>query len=167
MTHMNHRYFPDRAVFVVVGCAALMLAACEGSVTQPGVPPDLKHSWEVAFNRGDADAVAALYSPSAELVMSGSAPTHGRTAIRAAIDSMVKSKVKVRIGAEQNVGSGDVAYVYGPYSVVDHEGGVVVDSGTFLEVWRRRAGHWEIDLDVNAAGTPVAAPAGNSGGAAH
>jgi uncharacterized protein (TIGR02246 family) len=144
-----------------------MLAACGGGVTSPGVPPDLKHSWEVAFNRGDADAVAALYSPSAELVMSGSAPIHGRTAIRAAIDSMVKSNVKVRIGAEQNVGSGDVAYVYGPYSVVDHEGVVVVDSGTFLEVWRRRAGRWEIDLDVNAAGAPVAAPAGNSGGAAH
>ena len=36
---------------------------------------------------------------------------------------MIKSGVKVRIGCAQNVGSGDLAYVYGPYSVLAPDGG--------------------------------------------
>jgi ketosteroid isomerase-like protein len=65
--------------------------------------------------------------------------------------------VKLRIGSAQNVGSGDVAYVYGPYSVFDHEGGREVESGTYIEVWRRRAGTWQIDLDINATGPAIPA----------
>jgi ketosteroid isomerase-like protein len=159
-----------RAALMAVGmAAALSLPGCNRSATTPGVPPDLKHSWEVAFNRGDADAVAALYSPNAELVMSGAAPVRGPSAIRAAIDDMIKARLKVHISSEQNVGNEDVAYVYGPYSVVDKAGGRVVETGAYLEVWRRHQGIWQIDLDVNAVGPPIApaATTSTSGAAAH
>jgi ketosteroid isomerase-like protein len=136
---------------------AVLIGACSGGTVSPGVSPELKHTWEVAFNRGDSAAVAALYSPDAALIMSGAAPVKGPAAIRAVIDAMVKSKVKVRIGSEQNVGSGELAYVYGPYSVFDHDGGQVIESGTYLEVWRRRGGTWQIDLDLNAVGPATAA----------
>jgi ketosteroid isomerase-like protein len=144
--------------------AALSLSGCSRSATSPGVPPDVKHSWEVAFNRGDADAVAALYSPNAELVMSGAAPLRGPSAIRAAINDMIKARLKVHIGSEQNVGNEDVAYVYGPYSVLDKADGRVVEAGAYLEVWRRRQGIWQIDLDVNAVGPPIAPAATPSTG---
>ena len=52
----------------------LALAACGDSVVSPGVPVELKHSWEVSFNQGNSAAVAALYSEEAQLVMSGAAP---------------------------------------------------------------------------------------------
>jgi uncharacterized protein (TIGR02246 family) len=144
--------------------AAFLLAACGGGaeVSSPGVSPELKHSWEVSFNKGDADAVAKLYSDRAELVMSGSSPVHGRDAIHKAVDDMIKSGVKVQIGSAQNVGSGDLAYVYGPYSVIEHDGGKIVEAGTYVEVWRRRGGTWQIDLDVNSTGpamTPAVEPA--------
>jgi hypothetical protein len=89
---------------------ALALAACapQGTVS-PAVPPELKHSWEVAFNRGDADTVAALYAADAELVMPGAEAVRGREAIRAAVLDMIKSGVKVAIESQQNVGSGAVA----------------------------------------------------------
>jgi uncharacterized protein (TIGR02246 family) len=135
----------------------LALTACGDSVVSPGVPVELKHSWEVSFNQGDSAAVAALYSEEAQLVMSGAAPVQGKAAIRKAVDDMIKSGVKLRIGAAQNLGSGDIAYVYGPYSVFEHDGGREVESGTYIEVWRRRAGAWLIDLDVNAVGAPVVA----------
>ena len=135
----------------------LALTACGDSVVTPGVPVELKHSWEVSFNQGNSAAVAALYSEEARLVMSGSAPILGKAAIRKTVDDMIKSGVKLRIGTAQNVGSGDIAYVYGPYSVFEHEGGREVESGTYIEVWRRHAGAWQIDLDVNAVGAPVAA----------
>ncbi len=139
---------------LVAAGVVLALSAC-GGVVSPGVSPELKHSWEVDFNRGDATAVAARYSPDAQLVMSGGAPIRGQAAIRAAIEGMVKSGVKVRIGTDQNFGSGDVAYVYGPYSVLEHEGGQVTERGAYVEVWRRRGGVWQIDLDVNAAGPSI------------
>ena len=131
---------------------ALALAGCSGrpGVVSPGVSPELKHSWEVAFNRGDAAAVAALYAEDAQLVMSGSLPARGKAAIRAAVEAMIKSGVKVRIGTDQNTGSGDLAYVYGHYSVLDHDGVKSVEEGSYVEVWRRRGDAWLIDLDVNA-----------------
>ena len=138
---------------VSVGLVASLLAGCaDAATTTPGVSPDLKHSWEVSFNKGDAAAVAKLYSDQAELVMSGSKPVRGRAAIQAAVDEMIKSGVKVRIGSAQNVGAGDLAYVYGPYSVLENEAGRVLETGTYVEVWRRRGGAWQIDLDVNSVG---------------
>jgi ketosteroid isomerase-like protein len=116
------------------------------------MPPELKHSWEVSFNKGDADAIARLYSGQAELVMTGAPPVKGPEAIRAAVEQMIRSGAKVEIGSAQNVGAGDIAYVYGPYAVRDHEGGKVIEQGSFLEVWRKRNGTWQIDLDVNSTG---------------
>lgn len=140
------------AVFFV----SLTVGACGGAgVVIPGVSPELKHSWEVAFNRGDAAAITALYSPDAQLVMSGSPPVHGQSAIKAAVEAMIKSGVKVKIGTDQNVGSGDLAYVFGHYSVLEHDGGKSVEEGSYVEVWRRRGSAWSIDLDVNSVGPAV------------
>lgn len=139
-----------------VGLASFLLAGCGSSeIASPGVAPELKHSWEVSFNKGDAGAVAKLYSDQAVLVMSGSNPVHGREGIHKALDDMIQSGVKVQIGTAQNIGTGDLAYVYGPYSVLDHEGGKEVENGTYVEVWRRRGGTWQIDLDINSTGPAV------------
>jgi uncharacterized protein (TIGR02246 family) len=140
----------------------MMLAGCGSSeITSPGVAPELKHAWEVSFNKGDAGAIAKLYSDRAVLVMSGSKPVQGRDGIHKVLDDMIKSGVKVQIGSVQNMGTGDLAYVYGPYSVLEHEGGGVVENGTYVEVWRRRRGAWQIDLDINSAG-PAVLPAGHA-----
>jgi uncharacterized protein (TIGR02246 family) len=144
---------------VVMACAGVLAACAAPGSVSPGVSPELKHSWEVNFNRGDAAAVAALYAPDAELVMSGSETAKGVEAIRAAVEAMIKSGAKVHIDASQNIGAGDIAYVYGTYAVVDHEGGMVTERGSYVEVWRRQAGAWRITLDVNAAGAPVATAA--------
>jgi ketosteroid isomerase-like protein len=94
--------------------------------------------------------------------MSGSAPARGRAAIRTAIEAMVRSGVKIRIGAEQNTRSGDIAYVYGRYAVLDHDAGKTVEVGSYLELWRRRNGRWQIDFDVNATGPVVPASGARS-----
>jgi ketosteroid isomerase-like protein len=152
---------PDNAlgrVLCALSVTLVLTTACSDGVVTPGVPIELKHSWEVSFNRGDGAAVAALYSEEAQLVMSGAAPVRGKAAIRTAVDDMIKSGVKLRISSAQNVGSGDVAYVYGPYSVLEHEGGREVEAGTYIELWRRRAGTWQIDLDINSIGPPIPTP---------
>ncbi|MBS0393771.1 MAG: nuclear transport factor 2 family protein [Proteobacteria bacterium] len=147
------------AGLALVASGLLALAACAPSAPlSPAVPPELKHSWEVAFNQGDADAIAALYAPQAQLVMPGAEPVRGRERIRAAVLDMIRSGVKVKIGTEENVGSGNVAYVYGPYQVVDAQGHVA-ERGHYVETWRRDSGRWLIDIDINTAGPAEAVPA--------
>ena len=156
---MNWKSLKRVASALVLGGTAGLIVSCgtQGSVS-PGVSPELKHSWEVSFNRGDAAAVVALYAPDAELVMSGSETAKGTAAIRAVVDAMIRSGAKVYIDASQNVGAGDIAYVYGTYSVLDHDGGAETERGSYVEVWRRLGGAWKITLDVNAAG-PAVSPA--------
>ena len=138
--------------------AAAGSAGPDTAIRTPGVAPELKHSWEVSFNQGNADAVVQLYAPDAELVMTGAAPARGREAIRRAVQQMIDSGAKVNIGSARNIGAGDLAYVYGPYTVFDKQGGHAIESGQYLEIWRRRNGAWLIDLDVNvAAPAPTAA----------
>jgi uncharacterized protein (TIGR02246 family) len=122
---------------------------------EPGVPPELKHSWEVSFNQGDAKAVADLYAPDARLVMSGAPPIRGTAEIRRAVEEMIKTGAKVHIDAETNVGAGDIAYVYGSYTISDGKVGRETERGSYVEVWRWRDGAWAIVLDVNAVGEPL------------
>jgi uncharacterized protein (TIGR02246 family) len=119
---------------------------------EPGVPPQIKHSWEVLFNQGNANAVAELYAPDGQLVMSGSAPIRGTADIRRALEDMIKADTEVRINVEKNIGAGDIAYVYGTYSILERRSGRETEHGSYVEVWRRQNGVWAIDLDVNAAG---------------
>lgn len=156
---MNPNRLKHVATSLVLVAAASLVASCGGPGTvSPGVSPELKHSWEVNFNRGDATAVAALYAPDAELAMSGSATAKGSAEIRAVVEAMIKSGAKVHIDTSQNVGAGDIAYVYGTYAVLDHEGGAETERGHYVEVWRRIDGVWKITLDLNAAG-PALSPA--------
>jgi uncharacterized protein (TIGR02246 family) len=135
----------------------LSLAACTAGprTVEPGVPPEIKHSWEVLFNQGNAKAIADLYAPDGQLVMSGSAPIRGTADIRRAVEDMIKTDIEVRINTEKNIGAGDIAYVYGTYSILERKGGRETERGSYLEVWRRRNGVWRIDLDVNATGEPT------------
>jgi uncharacterized protein (TIGR02246 family) len=130
------------------------LGACAAGprTVEPGVPPQIKHSWEVLFNQGNANAVADLYAPDGQLVMSGSAPIRGTADIRHALEDMIKADTEVRINVEKNIGAGDIAYVYGTYSILERKSGRETERGSYVEVWRRRNGVWAIDLDVNAAG---------------
>jgi uncharacterized protein (TIGR02246 family) len=135
-------------------CLVVSLAACAAPprVVEPGVPPQLKHSWELSFNQGNAKAVADLYAPDAQLVMSGAAPIRGPADIRRAVEEMIKTGAKVHIDVETNVGAGDIAYVYGNYTISDGKVGRETERGRYVEVWRRRDGAWAIVLDVNAVG---------------
>ena len=132
---------------------ALTLAVGACSMHSPALPLAQKRSWEEHFNAGDSAAVAALYAPDAQLVLSGAAPIRGRTAIRTAIDGLERSGVKVSIDTVRAEKVGDLAYFYGPYGVSSKH--AVVERGTYLEIWRRHGGQWFIELDVNATGAPI------------
>ena len=100
------RLVPFLALLLVVGGCSARAGA--------GAPMGRKRLWEAFFNRGDAAAVAGLYSRNAELVLSGAPPIRGRGAIRAAVTKMVHSGVKVRIRTDRSAAAGELAYFFGP-----------------------------------------------------
>jgi uncharacterized protein (TIGR02246 family) len=137
----------------------VLLSACNPSpaLISPGVPPELKHSWEVSFNKGDAASVAALYTPDAQLLISGEKPAIGPIEIQRVVQEMIDNGLKAKIDTTQNVASGEIAYVKGTYVVWKGEVGAQVEQGGFVELWRRQDGTWRIFLDVNASVIPRSA----------
>lgn len=138
-----------RWLCIVLSLAVALASGGCASRTSDSVPLARKQLWEVFFNRGDAAAVAQLYSTNGELVMSGTPPIRGRTAIRDALAKMVQSREKVSIDVERSAEADGLAYFYGSYRVLTNQ--KMVERGTYLEVWHRSDGEWSLDLDVNAS----------------
>ena len=120
--------------------------------------------WFDHFNKGDADAMAALYAEDA-LVLPDKAPAkQGRAAFReyiaGEIASMKAAGLSFKDGGPSGAGvSGDLGWISGTYSVVDASG-KAVDTGKYLSVHRRTNGKWLYIRDTwNSDVAPPPAPA--------
>ena len=100
-----------------------------------------------AFLRGDAEAVAELYTEDAELLPPGAGVVAGRPAIAAfwkgAIDAGVKDLVLKTMQVES---AGDLAYEVGTVRIVASDGQVSEDR--YLVVWKRENGKWQLHRDI-------------------
>jgi uncharacterized protein (TIGR02246 family) len=104
-------------------------------------------AFTAAFLRGDAQAVAELYTSDAQVLPPGAGTVAGRTAIAAfwkgAIDAGVKDLVLV---TEQVESEGDLAYETGRVRLVSSHGRVTEDR--YLVVWKRGDGGWRLHRDI-------------------
>ena len=100
-----------------------------------------------AFLRGDAEAVAELYTKDAELLPPDAEAVAGRPAIAAfwkgAIDAGVKDLVLTTMQVES---AGDLAYEVGTVRIVASNGQVSEDR--YLVVWKRENGKWQLHRDI-------------------
>lgn len=153
---------------VLLAASAVALAACA-----PGAPDtaadeaEIKADpgeWMAAYNSGDADAVASLYTDDALLLAPGAPAQQGTTAIRDFIAAEIaKAKAAgLTFKAMDTTGvgvSGDMGWVSGTFAVTDSSGSAV-DKGKFLSVYRRTNGNWQLLRDTwNSDLAPPAAPA--------
>ena len=112
------------------------------------VPPGLLElrrsveSWIDAFGRGDADALASLFTEDSMLFPTGAAPVDGRAAIRDYFEQRFAHR-KGTIELEQvEVGvEGGLGYKRGRWRELSKDG-EVASSGSFLEVWKRVGDRW-------------------------
>jgi uncharacterized protein (TIGR02246 family) len=126
-------------------------------------------AWFDAFNAGDADAIAALYTEDAVFLPPNVPAVAGRAAIRDYVASDIEASkgagIKNNMGEITGVGvSGDLGWVSGSFSVTDASG-ATVDTGKFLSVYQRVNGDWQMIRDTwnsNAAPAPAGAPAPES-----
>jgi uncharacterized protein (TIGR02246 family) len=146
-------------IFLSVSLACLFGTA--GAARQDAARADIEaqsRALMAAIERGDAAAVADLFTPDAKLSVSMSGGViSGRAAIanfwQAALDGGVRSLL---LTPADHLGEGDVRVETGTYRAFDAARGEL-GRGQYLFAWVKVGGAWKISRDfANADATPVA-----------
>jgi uncharacterized protein (TIGR02246 family) len=100
-----------------------------------------------AFLRGDARAVAELYTEDAQVIAPGAPIASGRSAIAAAWQATINTGVKdLTLQTAQVESSGDLACETGIVRLVAKDGKVT--EGRYVVVWKREGRQWKLHRDV-------------------
>src|SRR5262252_4843332 len=151
----------------IIAAALVLLAACNKSPS-PTTTTDadktavaaVSAEWKKAYNAGDAAAVAALYTDDAVLAAPGEPPVLGNAAISQYFVAKVAEFANSGLVVEDAplgdvVASGDLAWQWQTYRVVD-KSGAVVDQGKLVTLLQRKNGKWLIAGDTwNSSITPA------------
>lgn len=101
----------------------------------------------VAFLKGDADAVAQLYTENAQVIAPGEPVAHGRAAIAAAWRRTIESGVTdLSLQTADVESAGDLAYETGKVRIVSRDG--TSTEGRYVVVWKREDGRWKLHRDI-------------------
>jgi len=119
-----------------------------------------------ATQRGDAAAVASLFTVDAKLAVPGaSGIVAGRAAIQKFWQAAVNSGMKgLSLTTDELAGNGELRFETGKYAARGANGAEVA-TGDYLIVWKREGGTWKIHRDYAHSGAPPAAQAATARGA--
>jgi len=132
--------------------SALLLLA--GPAFADSVKKDIDEAnakWLAAFSKGDAAAVAQLYTEKATALPPGADMAKGRAAIQALWDGVIKSGVKnVTLTTVSVERYGSAAREIGRVSldVPGQQGQMTHAEGKYVVVWRKSHGGWQLDTDI-------------------
>jgi uncharacterized protein (TIGR02246 family) len=124
-------------------------------MTNQGTSTEIRAAIEAAdeifmatFNRGDAAALADLYTENGQLLPVGSDFVTGKEAIRnfwqGVMDMGIKSAKLETIEVE---GHGDTTIEEGKYTLRG-ESGNVLDRGKYIVIWKQQIGQWKLHRDI-------------------
>jgi ketosteroid isomerase-like protein len=132
--------------------AALALVACLDPTS--ACPEDVRAAVEAgnrafvaALLRGDARAVADLYTKEARVIAPGSDVVNGRPDIRLFWQKTIDAGVKdLTLSTGTVESAGDLAYEDGTVKLVGGDGKLTV--GRYVVVWKREDGAWKLHRDI-------------------
>lgn len=156
---ITSRFLIGAAAVIFAGVA---LVGCGGSPAPNSAAADeVTAMWAKAFNAGDAAALAALYTDSAQSTAPAGGPVTGRTAIEAYWRDDMKSGGTTTLKAGGSIAQGSLLHVSGTYEVAA-KGGAKVAFGQFEQLWTKAGGDWKVQsemwsLDPMARRSPDAA----------
>jgi uncharacterized protein (TIGR02246 family) len=108
-----------------------------------------------AFAKGDAAALAAMYTTGALAFPPNGEVTKGREAIqklwKGVIDAGIKAATLTTTEVETH---GDTAHEVGNYEM-KVEGGKVADRGKYIVIWKRDGGQWKLHRDIWNSSMPA------------
>jgi ketosteroid isomerase-like protein len=110
-----------------------------------------------AVAAGDAKAVALMYTKTAKLLPPNAPLSKGAKAITAFWQGAVEMGIKGATLKSQEVEQlGTTAIEVGAYTL-SGEGGVTLDTGKYLVVWKKEGREWKLHRDIfNSNGAPAA-----------
>jgi uncharacterized protein (TIGR02246 family) len=139
----------------MLAAAVLLLFGC----AQPSSAPDLRAqidannaAWAAAANRGDAAAVAAMYTENATMLPPGMEMQKGRAAIEKTVTGLGHSGIRNFTLASVDVAQvgPDTAREIGQFSLdapAPKKHWVKVN-GKYVVVWKLVGGKWMLDVDI-------------------
>ena len=144
-------------LILVAAMAPFAAAADDAATIRAGT-----ETWVKLFNAGNAGALVALYADDAVVMPPGAPAARGTVAIKALLAKEVAGAkaggVVFALGSENEVGvSGDFAWHSGTY-LVKNKAGATVDTGKYLETWRKAGGKWRMIRDIWNSDGPATAP---------
>ncbi len=113
--------------------------------------------WVKALGRGDAAGIAALYTPTAQLLPPNGNVVSGQPAIEKYWQGAITSGFKaVTLSTLEAQACGDTAYEVGKYTVPG-EGGKVLGTGDYVVIWKHQSGQWKLHRDIWTTNSPAPA----------
>ncbi len=138
---------------------ALVIASCD-QAPPPGNPKiieDLSVAWNEALNAGDLDTLTMVYESNARIMPPNGETLRGAAGVREIFGAMTEAGLTARMVIEEITMQESVAYKIGSYTLMD--GDDVVDSGKFIETWRKgEDGKWRISNDIWNSNNPPVPP---------
>jgi uncharacterized protein (TIGR02246 family) len=133
------------AVFLV----CLLLSATSALAQAKVSIEKLNAEWVAAFNKGDAKALAAMYSPDAYVLPAGAEMAKGHNAIEAFWRGAVKQlgDAKLTTVDVQSLGPG-AAREIGTFSFKTKAQPPEQVTGKYVVVWRKMGGQWQLAADI-------------------
>ncbi len=136
------------AVATITGCAGLLV---DRSAEEQAIR-DLDEKWLGAIARGDAAAVANIYTADGAFMAPNAPAANGRKAVEAAWKGLMglpALSLKFRATRIDVAASGDLATDIGTYTLgFDGKSGRVTDDGKYVVVWQKIDGRWQVLADI-------------------
>ena len=146
-----------RDALMTIGVVAMLTIGAAG-LAEAG---DLKETitaadaaWAAAYAKGDAKAVAAIYSADGQILAEGSDPVKGTAALTKFIQGVLDEGVSsIALTTLEVVGQGRYATNVGSYVMKD-KAGKEIDHGKYMELWRLEKGVWKLHRDIFNSSVP-------------
>jgi ketosteroid isomerase-like protein len=111
-------------------------------------------AFSAAFAKGDANAVAAIYSANGQILAEGSDPVKGTADLTKFVQGVFdKGVASVLLTTLEVVGQGRYATEVGSYVLKD-KAGMEIDHGKYMELWRLEKGVWKLHRDIFNSSVP-------------
>jgi uncharacterized protein (TIGR02246 family) len=142
----------------VIGTALILILSGLGAAGR-GDPREgieaANAKFAAAYSRGDAAALAAMYTERGQLFPPNEKIIEGRAAIekfwKAAMDSGIKT---VELKTTEVEGLGESAVEMGSYTLYGKDG-AAMDRGKYLVLWKRVDGAWKLHRDCWNSNQPA------------